>query len=299
MVFAAAVDGDDLDPVAQVASLRLTTLRRLLAWYPNLKEKADHVLSFYLEQISKDNENCEQEQDTKDMEDEELMQLVEEKAWEDSIQLAFNSAESIIAARRFTEFVASPSTRVKFVARGAGSKKDKAVLVMESMGDWRRYGIQPLMVASEEKSTNVSSVIYYTLKGGHFDGELNISVEKDVDADDPSITVGVTLLIGKGGRKVNKRLASKMVTLLADSIATSTLTAARQTMSRKLQSTIYRGKAKSRAIEKRHIAFDNMQKMEEMAEDRRRKWQRNNKGNGGSYRPTGCRPPDGGPRFGC
>ena len=237
--------------------------------------------------------------DTKDMEDEELMQLVEEKAWEDSIQLAFNSAESIIAARRFTEFVASPSTRVKFVARGAGSKKDKAVLVMESMGDWRRYGIQPLMVASEEKSTNVSSVIYYTLKGGHFDGELNISVEKDVDADDPSITVGVTLLIGKGGRKVNKRLASKMVTLLADSIATSTLTAARQTMSRKLQSTIYRGKAKSRAMEKRHIAFDNMQKMEEMAEDRRRKWQRNNKGTGGSYRPTGCRPPDGGPRFGC
>jgi hypothetical protein len=70
-------------------------------------------------------------------------------------------------------------------------------------------------------------------------------------------------------------------------------------MSRKLQSTIYRGKAKSRAIEKRHIAFDNMQKMEEMAEDRRRKWQRNNKGTGGSYRPTGCRPPDGGPRFGC
>ena len=236
-----------------------------------------------------------------DMEDEELMQLVEERAWEDSIQLAFNSAESIIAARRFTEFIASPSSRVKFVARGAGSKKDKAVLVMKSMGDWRRYGIQPLMVASEEKSINVSSVIYYTLKGGHFDGELNISVKKDLDvhADDPSITVSVTLLIGKGGRKVNKRLASKMVTLLADSIATSTLTAARQTMSRKLQSTIYRGKAKSRATEKRHIAFDNMQKMEEMAEDRRRKWQRNNKGTGGSYRPTGCRPPDGGPRFGC
>ena len=108
----------------------------------------------------------------------------------------------------------------------------------------------------------------------------------------------MTILIAKGGRKLNTKLASKMVTMLADSITTSTLTAARQTLSRKMQSTIYRGKARSRATEKRHFAFDNMQKMEEMAEDRRRKWQRNNKGSGGSYRPTGIRPPGGGPRFG-
>lgn len=273
-------------------SLALTA-RKTVPFEVLLPSEEELELLFEKEKESKDY--------TKDIENEELMQLVEERAWEESIELAFNSAESIIAARRFTEFIASPSSRVKFVARGTGSKKDKAVLVMKSMGDWRRYGIQPLMVASEEKSTNVSSVIYYTLQGGHFDGELNISVRKDVDASqsDPSITVIVTLLIGKGGRKVNARLASKMVALLADSIATSTLTAARQTLSRKLQSTIYRGKAKSRAMEKRHIAFDNMQKMEEMAEDRRRKWQRNNKGTGGSYRPTGCRPPDGGPRFGC
>eukprot|EP00979_Chaetoceros_neogracilis_P008439 scaffold1876_cov209-Chaetoceros_neogracile.AAC.1 len=236
------------------------------------------------------------------LDDEELMRLVEEKAWQDSIELVFNSAVSIIAARRFTEFIASPSHRVKFVARGSGNKKDKASLVVKSMGDWMRYGIQPLKVAAEETSTDFSSVIYYTLQGGHFDGELKISVEKDVDGDsdsDPSITVIVTLLIAKGGRKLNTKLASKMVTMLADSITTSTLTAARQTLSRKMQSTIYRGKARSRATEKRHFAFDNMQKMEEMAEDRRRKWQRNNKGSGGSYRPTGIRPPGGGPRFGC
>ena len=232
------------------------------------------------------------------LDDEELMQLVEEKAWEDSIELVFNSAERIIADRRFTEFIASPSHRVKFVSRG--SKKDKAALVVKSMGDWKRYGIQPLKVASEEKSKDVASVIYYTLQGGHFDGELKISVEKNLDdASDPSITVIVTLLMAKGGRKVNTKLASKMASMLADSITTSTLTAARQTHSRKMQSTIYRGKARSRATEKRHFAFDNMQKMEEMAEDRRRKWQRNNKGSGGSYRPTGCRAPDGGPRFGC
>ena len=32
LVFMAAADGDDLDPIGQVASLRLTTMRRLLAW---------------------------------------------------------------------------------------------------------------------------------------------------------------------------------------------------------------------------------------------------------------------------
>jgi hypothetical protein len=95
-------------------------------------------------------------------------------------------------------------------------------------------------------------------------------VEKDVDGDsDPSITtVIVTLLIAKGGgRKLNTKLASKMVTMLADSITTSTLTAARQTLSRKMQSTIYRGEIRSRATENLHFAFDNMQKM---AEDRRK-----------------------------
>ena len=57
MVFIAATDGDDLDPVAQVAFLRLTTMRRLLAWYPNLKKEADHLLEFYLEQKKRDKEN--------------------------------------------------------------------------------------------------------------------------------------------------------------------------------------------------------------------------------------------------
>ena len=34
MVCAVAVGGDDLDPLAQVASLRTATLRRYTAWYP-------------------------------------------------------------------------------------------------------------------------------------------------------------------------------------------------------------------------------------------------------------------------
>jgi hypothetical protein len=54
MVFAAAADGDDLDPFAQTASLRTSTLRRYLAWYPRLKQKAEHLLKVYLAQKEED-----------------------------------------------------------------------------------------------------------------------------------------------------------------------------------------------------------------------------------------------------
>ena len=229
------------------------------------------------------------------VDDEDLMSVIEEKAWEDSIDLAFKTGESIIAARRFSEFISSSPNSIRFVARGG--TMDKAALVVKSMGDWKRYGVQPLRVAREENSEGISSVIYYTLKGGHFDGEFLVSVEKN-DGEDPSVHVTVTLLIPKGGRKISTKLASNMVSMLANSITTSTMTTARQTLSRRLQSTIYRGKAKTRATEKRQVAFENIQKMEEMAADRRRRWQRSNEGSGGSYRPTGFRRPEGSPSRG-
>jgi len=50
MVFLAATDGDDLDPIAQVASLRLTAMRRFLAIYPNLKHQAGELLDYYINQ---------------------------------------------------------------------------------------------------------------------------------------------------------------------------------------------------------------------------------------------------------
>lgn len=234
------------------------------------------------------------ETNSQQLSDDELRGMLEERSWQDSIEVAFNSAESIIAARRFSEFIAAPSNRIRFVARG--KEKENAVLALKGLGNWKRYGVVPLRVANEEQDENMSSVIYYTLKGGHFDGELKVSVEKKVDDEgDDNVVISISLLIPKGGRKMNTKLASKMLTMLADSIVTSTMTAARQTVSRKLQSTVYRGKAKSRAVEKRSTAFDNIQKMEEMAADRRRRWQRNNQGSGGSYRPTGFSRPEGSP----
>ena len=73
------------------------------------------------------------------------------------------------------------------------------------------------------------------------------------DGEDQRVKSTVSLLIPKGGRNINTTLASKMVSMLADSITTSAMTAAtgRQTLSWNLQSTIYRDKEKSRATEKR------------------------------------------------
>ena len=45
MVFLAAIDGDDLDPHAQVASLRLAAVRRFLALYPNPKQQVGELFA--------------------------------------------------------------------------------------------------------------------------------------------------------------------------------------------------------------------------------------------------------------
>lgn len=228
-----------------------------------------------------------EKKDSKHMKSEDLLAKVEEDAWTDSIYLALQSAQNVIDSRRFSEFVSGSSNSLRFYS--SRQDHDKAVLVMKKMGDWKRFGIQPLRVAFEEDGEDSKSIIYYTLSGGHFDGEIKVSVQTvddDDSGDGPSVIVSVTLLIPKNGRQMNKKMASQMVLNLAESITKSTMTSARQTLSRRLQSTIYRGKATNRASEKRTIAFDNMQKMEEMAAERKRRWARTNP-NAGSYRPSG------------
>lgn len=236
---------------------------------------------------------------------EEIMEKIEAKAWEHAIDLAFTSACKILNKRRYSEFIASPSNRLRIYSETRKDENihDLSALVMKSMGDWGRFGIQPLRLISEYETDDCKSIVYNTLKGGVFDGELKISVRRRDDQDDEeqgsSVVVSVTLSIPRKGRRVKDKIAIKMISLLAESIAISSITEAKQILSRELQSTIYRGRAKIRAAEKRHIAYENMKKMEEMAEERRRKWQRNNP-DAGRYRPSGhmMRGPGGGPSYG-
>jgi hypothetical protein len=88
--------------------------------------------------------------------------------------------------------------------------------------------------------------------------------------------------------KLSKKKAEKLVSMLAKSMVTSILMQSKQTLARQSQSRGYRGRAQGRAMEKRHLRFENEKKQEEMAEDRRRRWQRGNP-DAGRYRPSGHR----------
>lgn len=230
-----------------------------------------------------------------------VMTNLEEKAWDDAMQLAFASAEKILVSRRFTEYVPSPPNQMRLFSANKSRGQEHAALIFKSMGDWRRFGIQPLRVAQEEDASDYKSVVYRTLTGGHFDGELRITVKKadDDEGEENNISVTVTMLVPKNGRKINSDLASKMVLYLAESTAASIITGAKQILTRRQQSSSYRGSAKTKAMEKRHIAHENLKQMEDMAEDRRRRWQRSNP-DAGRYRPSGdmMRGPGGGPSFG-
>lgn len=232
---------------------------------------------------------------------------------QEATDATFDAALTVLSSRRFTEFASVDDTDqlVRFQStpsssgdggsrRAGGGVGGGAVLVVKSMGDFGRYGLQPLRVAHQEESTDSASVIYYTVKGGHFDGEIRLAVgindgldddEGEGDEDDdraPSIVITVNLVVPKKGRKVGKKYAERIVSTIADSMATSVTTQAKQSLARRNISSRYRGRVSTGASERRQIRFDNERKMEEMAEDRRRRWQRRNP-DAGRYRPSGDR----------
>lgn len=83
-------------------------------------------------------------------------------------------------------------------------------------------------------------------------------------------------------------MVSTVTDTLAQSITRSVTTQTKQTLARKLQGKRYRVSSERQLAERRHIRFENERKQEEMARDRRRKWQRQNP-DAGHYRPSGDR----------
>lgn len=235
-----------------------------------------------------------------DMTEEETAALRE--IMNDAVDAAHIAAVSVLSSRRFTEFVDGPKY-VRFFSgdKSHGSKKQQqgAALVAKSLGDFGRFGIQPLRVALEEEGVDSESLTFSTLDGGHFDGEVRFSIERqrgtgkaDTDGDDSieegRVVVRVSIVVPKSGRAPSRRLAKTIVSSLAESIQTSVVTQAKQTLARRSLGNRYRGRASGRASEKRHINYETEKKLEEMADDRRRRWQRGNP-DAGRYRPSGQR----------
>lgn len=216
------------------------------------------------------------------------------------------SVKSIFLERKFSEFIPVSSQPLKFrsfLVATEGSDGDDdvvegALMVMKMLGDFGRYGVEPMCFSYEleedEDDPMTHCVAYHTLKGGHFDGEIKFSVEQTEEG----IVVSVTLAIPQGGRAPPERLAKTMVSSLTESIVDSSRIHMKQTLSRRNQSQQYRARASGSASLKRHLRYEQEKNQEEMAKDRKRKWKRNNP-DAGRYRPTGHRPPSGsGPAYG-
>eukprot|EP00584_Thalassiosira_punctigera_P000553 CAMPEP_0172526972 /NCGR_PEP_ID=MMETSP1067-20121228/1791_1 /TAXON_ID=265564 ORGANISM="Thalassiosira punctigera, Strain Tpunct2005C2" /NCGR_SAMPLE_ID=MMETSP1067 /ASSEMBLY_ACC=CAM_ASM_000444 /LENGTH=548 /DNA_ID=CAMNT_0013310621 /DNA_START=35 /DNA_END=1677 /DNA_ORIENTATION=- len=231
----------------------------------------------------------------KEAEDESLLELRKE-----AMDCMHDSIASIFHERKFSEFVPGNSHSLRFRSFLVASGDDEedategAVIAMKLLGDFGRYGVQPLCISYEMEDENepmVHCVAFHSLRGGHFDGELRFSVkEKKFDKGKkskkdsrsktkeggPGVVITVTLAIPNGGRAPPVHLAESMVSSLAQSIAQSSQIRIEQTLSRRRQSMSYRAQASGRASLKRHLRYEQEKLQEEMSADRKRKWKRNN-----------------------
>ena len=159
------------------------------------------------------------------------------------------------------------------------------MLILPNASDWNGYGLQPLAVTHEEESDTLVSVVYSTLKGGLFDGQLAISVEQ---IDDGNVVLALALAVPKKSRKISQHLATAVLDTLSKSMMTSITTQVRQLQSRCIRSRHFSECATHRAKERRQGKLEKSIQMEEMAADRRR---RRLNPNAGRYRPTGQKMP--------
>lgn len=115
--------------------------------------------------------------------------------------ILYDAAVDVLSSRRLTEFVDPPkSLRLQ---TSQGKSQQSAILVVHKLGVWGRYGLQPLQVAHQQEGDAVASLTYSTLKGGHFDGQIDIRVER---TKEDMLVIQVRLAIPKKGRKVWSRL---------------------------------------------------------------------------------------------
>jgi len=222
------------------------------------------------------------------------VKVSKEEVLEGVVGNAIESALSILRSRRLTEYahkhltskrkVGTSSSALEFVS---SQNKDIGALVIPKLGDYRRYGIQPLRMAYEETGPRSGSLGLYTIKGGHFDGEIRFSVERQSNKDEEeTVVISVALVIPKKGRKLKNSMS--VVTALVTSIQQSAMLEAQKRQARLNQSTGFRNRTGLEALRKRKVRLESTEQMEAMDKDRRRRWQRSNP-DAGHYRPSGRR----------
>ena len=283
------------DFVRQVRSLLSDDEESTTAWHKiprkhpsNLQYVASAQTSLNASEFLPSTEHEEEEEEGEDSDKDEATNQI--------LNMLLEHASNLLASRDLTGFDNSMRL-VTTTDDDSSSRKRKrhVVLVVAGMGDWNRFGIQPLRVTHESDSEDQTSLTLSTLTGGHFDGHLLVTIEKKKQSDkedtttQPAVIIRIALLFPKNGRKnLKKAVAMRIVQSLNQSIETSLRTRTRQSLTRRSQSTRFKGRASTAAKKRRHTRFTKEMALEEMAAERRRRWQRQNP-NAGSYRPSGDR----------
>ena len=216
------------------------------------------------------------------------------------IEMLYSNAANLLKERNFLEL--SSATKSKDRLRsvfGNGKKNDElgsndfGVAVVPGLGNLGRYGLIFLKATSEtsqksSSSLSSSTLTLTTLKGkGFFDGQIHIDVRK-MSQQDGIFLCQVSLAVPKGGRKLKKATAELLVGEMARSIVKSAARLTTQRLSRQMQGKQFKDVGKARATNRRNTRFERERLLEEMATDRRRRWQKQNP-DAGRYRPSGHR----------
>ena len=216
------------------------------------------------------------------------------------LDMLYSNAANLLTERNLVEFSAATKAkdRLKSVC-GDGKKndeygsKDYGVVVVPGLGNLGRYGLMHWRVTSEttEKATSSTSSSTLTLttlkKKGFFDGQIHIDVRK-IPQHDGMLVVQVSLAVPKGGKKLQSQKAQILVDEMARSLLQSASRLTKQRLSRQMQGKRFKDTGSKRAENRRKERFDRERLLEEMATDRRRRWQKQNP-DAGRYRPSGRR----------
>jgi len=216
------------------------------------------------------------------------------------IDMLYSNAAGLLAERNLVEFSAGTKAKERLRAVCGNGKKDDefgtndfGVMIVPGLGKLGRYGLMFWRATSETtqksaSSTSSSTLTLTTLKGkGFFDGQIHIDVRK-IPHHDGMLLVQVSLAVPKGGRKLRKATAERLVGEMARSLVLSASRRTKQRLSRQIQGKRFKDTGSRQANDRRNTRFERERLLEEMATDRRRRWQKTNP-NVGRYRPSGHR----------
>jgi len=216
-----------------------------------------------------------------DLDDDAMSELSDEV-----VDMLFDNVVATLSSRQLTEFVPDSFLPIglRYVSSSDKQKKN-GVLSVRGLGDWGLHGMVFLDASKETSSDSEYGLTLSTLKGGNpFDGQLHISCHRS----DDSITVRTHIVVPRNGKKLPRNVAKLIVGGITQSVLASTEKRSQQILARRSQSSRYRGMGQNKAAERRHSRFVKEKEIEEMAADRRRRWQRRNP-DAGRYRPSGVR----------